>query len=159
MILSGNDSILLIKIGDNYVPIGCLTSNSFSEETELLPTTTQQSGGWRTSRANIQSYQIEFSGLQKFTIFDNQILSLDRLQLIKRNRTVIQWQELRGNNLRQEGRGIIVSLSGDNPANQDATFTGVIQGFGVPNMLIEATVLEDGEGNGVQDGNGNAITP
>jgi hypothetical protein len=160
MILSGNESLLFIKIGQNYVPIGCLTDNSFSESTELLPTTTQQSEGWRTARAGIQSYQINFTGLQFFSLLNSpNLISLDRLQLIKRNRTVVQWEEVRGNNLVQRGRGIIVELTAENPVNQDATFSGVIQGFGKPEMILQATVLEDGEANIVEDGNGNLITP
>lgn len=159
MILDGNDSILFIKISGDYVPIGCLDNNSFSESTELLPTTTQQTGGWATSRSGIQSYIINFSGLQKFTILDNTVISFDRLQLIKRNRILIEWKEERGNDLISRGKGIITELSAENPVNQDATFSGTIQGFGAPEMLLVATVLENGTGNLVEDGNGNVIQP
>lgn len=160
MILSGNESILFIKWAGNFVPIGCLTENGMQEETELLPTTTQQTNGWRTFRANLQSYSISFTGLQVFTIpAPIELLSYDRLQIIKRNRTLIEWREVRGNDLVQEGRGIIVNLSGSNPVNADGEFTGVIQGYGSPKLYLEEQLLSDGQGNGVEDGDGNGIAP
>lgn len=160
MILSGNESILYIKWAGDYIPVGCLTDNGMDEETELLPTTTQQTNGWRTFRANLQSYSLSFSGLQVFSIpVEVPILSYDRLQIIKRNRTLVQWRELRGNDLVQEGRGIIVSLSGTNPVNTDGEFSGTIQGYGSPKLFLEETLLSDGLGNGVEDGLGNGIAP
>lgn len=160
MILSGNDSVLFIKWGGVYVPVGCLTENGMIEETELLPTTTQQTNGWRTSRANLQSFSINFNGLQVFSISGNvPVLSYDRLQVIKRNRTLIDWREERGNGLVQEGKGIIISLTGSNSVNVDAEFSGTIQGFGSPKLILEGQVIEDGLGDGIQDGNENGITP
>lgn len=160
MILSGNDSIFFIKWAGDWVPVGCLTANSMSEETELLPTTTQQTSGWRTFRANLQSYTLDFTGLQVFTIdAPVTLLSYDRLQIIKRNRTLIEWREERGNDLVQEGRGIIVSLSGENPVNADGAFSGTIQGYGSPKLFLEDVLLSDGLGNGVEDGLGNGVSP
>jgi len=160
MILSGNDSILFLRLQGELVPIGCLTENSFSEETQLLPTTTRQTSGWATARANNQSYSISFSGLQVFTVLGGVgLLSLDRLQILKRNRTLLLWEEVRGNNLVQRGRGYITQLDSENPVNQDALFSGVIQGFGAPELVLQGTILSDGIGNGVEDGLGNGITP
>ena len=160
MILSGNDSILFIKWAGVYVPVGCLTENGMSEETALLPTTTQQTNGWRTSRANLQSFSINFNGLQMFSISGNvPVLSYDRLQVIKRNRTLIEWREERGNGLVQEGKGIIISLTGSNSVNVDAEFSGTIQGFGSPKLILEGQIIDDGLRNGIQDGNDNGITP
>lgn len=160
MILSGNDSILFIKWTGVYVPIGCLTENGMTEETELLPTTTQQTNGWRTSRANLQSFSLNFTGLQVFTITNNtSLLSYDRLQTIKRNRTLIEWREERGNGLVQEGKGIITQLTGTNAVNVDAEFSGTIQGFGSPKLILEGQVIQDGLNVGIQDGNENGISP
>lgn len=160
MILSGNESVLYIKWAGDYIPVGCLTDNGMDEETELLPTTTQQTGGWRTFRANLQSYSLNFAGLQVFSIpVDVEILSYDRLQIIKRNRTLIEWREVRGNNLVQEGRGIITNISGTNGVNADAEFSGTIQGYGSPKLFLEDTLLSDGLGNGVEDGLGNGVSP
>jgi hypothetical protein len=160
MILSGNDSILFLRLQGQLVPIGCLTENSFSEETQMLPTTTRQTNGWSTARANNQNYSISFAGLQVFTVLGGVgLLSLDRLQILKRNRTLVLWEEVRGNNLVQRGRGYIIQLDAENPVNQDALFSGVIQGFGAPELVLEGTILSDGIGNGVEDGLGNGITP
>jgi hypothetical protein len=160
MILSGNDSILFLRLQGQLVPIGCLTENSFSEETQMLPTTTRQTNGWSTARANNQNYSISFAGLQVFTVLGGVgLLSLDRLQILKRNRTLVLWEEVRGNNLVQRGRGYITQLDSENPVNQDALFSGVIQGFGAPELVLEGTILSDGIGNGVEDGLGNGITP
>jgi hypothetical protein len=160
MILSGNDSILFLRLQGQLVPIGCLTENSFSEETQMLPTTTRQTNGWATARANNQNYSISFAGLQVFTVLGGVgLLSLDRLQILKRNRTLVLWEEVRGNNLVQRGRGYIIQLDAENPVNQDALFSGVIQGFGAPELVLEGTILSDGIGNGVEDGLGNGITP
>ncbi len=160
MILSGNESILFIKWAGDFVPIGCLTDNGMDEETELLPTTTRQTNGWLTFRANLQSYSFNFTGLQVFTIpAPIELLSYDRLQIIKRNRTLVEWREVRGNDLVQEGRGIIVSLSGQNPVNEDGSFSGVIQGYGSPKLYLDNQLLSDGQGNGVEDGLGNGVSP
>lgn len=69
MIVNGNERVLFIKRGDNFQPVGCLTSNGMDEDTEMLPTTTRNSEGWRTSIPQIQGFTINFEGLQVPTIF------------------------------------------------------------------------------------------
>ena len=69
MIVNGNERVLFIKRGDNFQPVGCLTSNGMDEDTEMLPTTTRNSQGWRTSIPQIQGFTINFEGLQVPTIF------------------------------------------------------------------------------------------
>lgn len=158
MIVQGNDSILFIKIGDDFVPLACITENGMSEELELLPTTTNQTNGWRTSRANLQSYNINFSGLQKLTLFGNiPLLSYDRLLSIKRNRILIEWREENEGGITQQGRGYIVNLTSSNPVNVDAEFSGTIQGYGEPRIISSNNVLGDGNENAVEDGNENLI--
>lgn len=157
MILEGNDSMLFIKVGGEFRPIGCLTNNSFSENMQELPTTTLQNEGWATFRGGIQSYAIDFSGLKAFTMLSNAFISYDRLQLIKRQRTLIEWKEIRGNGLEQKGKGMIVELSDENEVNEEAPFSGTIKGFGKITMTLNETVLQNGEGNLVEDGNNNLI--
>jgi len=70
MIVSGNDRVLFIKRGDNFQPVGCLTSNGMDEDSEMLPTTTRNSEGWRTSIPQLQGYTINFEGLQVPTLFN-----------------------------------------------------------------------------------------
>lgn len=69
MIVQGNDRILFIKRGDNFQPVGCLTTNGLDESIEFLPTTTRNSEGWETQRPTMQNYSINFEGLQVPTAF------------------------------------------------------------------------------------------
>lgn len=69
MVISGNDRVLWIKRGDVFQPVGCLTSNGMDEDTEMLPTSTRNSEGWRTSIPQMQGFTINFEGLQVPTIF------------------------------------------------------------------------------------------
>jgi hypothetical protein len=69
MIVQGNDRILFIKRGDNFQPVGCLTTNGLDESIEFLPTTTRNSQGWETQRPTTQNYSINFEGLQVPTAF------------------------------------------------------------------------------------------
>ena len=69
MIVKGNDRILFIKRGENFLPIGCLTSNGMSEDMELIPTSTRNSQGWRTFAPSTQGFSVSFSGFQVATAF------------------------------------------------------------------------------------------
>ena len=61
---NGNLKLLYLYVGGEYFPIGCLTSNSFSETSDMLDTTTRQNAnGWKTSIPTNQSYNISFSGI------------------------------------------------------------------------------------------------
>ncbi len=87
--LKGDIRILYIKDGSTYLPIGCLTSNPLSEETEMLQVATSTAGGWGTSIPTNQSFSIEFSGLQMLTTGagDTTKLSYDTIRTKKRART------------------------------------------------------------------------
>ena len=63
MFTNGGYRILYIDSGAGYLPVGCLTSHSFSEESETLNTTTRDNGGWSTEVPTNQSYSISFDGL------------------------------------------------------------------------------------------------
>jgi hypothetical protein len=292
MIIRGNDRILFIKRGDIFQPVGCLTSNGMSEETETLPTTTRNSQGWRTSVATLQAYNIAFEGLQvptsfrgdsdvafstrfEITITDNEelaairfriesdpdwfilvqkvftseeiinpagqvekgadatetaanfvanlqtynpnpiityssvgnkvvltfnssnefvltnfqagafsiiepvpivataelitevipnpspLISYDRLKIIKRSRELITWRIMSASpfpSYIEEGEGYIIELSENSPVNEDATFSGSIQGWGVPRIIQQFPVLST-DGEIIEDGNDNLITP
>ncbi len=60
--INGEIRILYIKQSGDFYPIGCLTSNSFSEDFETIGTTTRDNDGWATSRPTKQSYTISFDG-------------------------------------------------------------------------------------------------
>ncbi len=136
MFTNGTYRILYIKEGIDYLPIGCLTENSFSEDSETLDTTTRENGGWRTSQPTLQSFNIDFSGLQintRFTGADLTKISYDKLKELKRNRTLIEWK-IENTDLvfLEYGKGYVTSLSEVNGVDEMISFSGSIEGFGEP---------------------------
>ena len=163
IMIDGGYSILYIKWVDEFLPIGCLTSDSFSEEIEMLETTTRDNGGWKTSTPTNQNYSISFDGIVKNTNFnggDFSKISLDRLRVLKRSRTLIEWktqdQEL---TFIDSGFGHITSLSKDASTDEFISFSANIEGYGAPYSTGRLIfTLEDGNNNTIQDGNNNEIT-
>jgi len=160
--INGTDRILYIKWNDEFLPIGCLSSDSFDESVDMLDTTTRDNQGWKTSTPTNQSYNISFDGLVINTNFnggDFTKVSYDRLRVLKRNRTLIEWQ-IKDNNLTfvDSGFGYITNLSDSANLDEFVTFSGSIVGYGQPNSTSEQSfTLQDGEENIVQDGNNNDI--
>jgi len=131
---NGSYRILYIKEGIDYLPIGCLTENSFSEDVEMLDTTTRENSGWRTSQPILQSFNIDFSGLQintRFTNADLTKISYDKLKVLKRNKTLIEWK-IENTDLvfLEYGKGYITSLSETNAIDEFITFSGTLSGSG-----------------------------
>tara|TARA_R110000822_G_scaffold9163_2_gene35793 strand:- start:2050 stop:2511 length:462 start_codon:yes stop_codon:yes gene_type:complete len=134
--INGSYSVLYVKWQGNFLPIGCLTSDSFSEESEMLDTTTRDNGGWKTSRPTSQNYNISFDGLVQNTNFiggDFNKISLDRLTVLKRSRTLIEWKTQDNNFVFVDsGFGYITSLSDLSNVNEFISFTCEIEGFVSP---------------------------
>jgi TP901-1 family phage major tail protein len=131
--IKGNDRILFIKQNDTFMPIACLTSNSISENTTMFETTTRASGGWRTSLPDNQSYNLSFSGINQLTG-----LSVETLQILKRNRVKIIWGIGTVGNITDQGFGYITDINIDDEVNQDSSFSGTIEGYGVPEQALSA---------------------
>ena len=133
-IINGTTRLISIYFNDIYYPVGCLTSNSFSEESEMLETTTRQNtGGWRSSVPTKQSYSISFSGLVTTDNKSGTILTYNDLQTLKRDRTLISWKinsEVSG--LSDFGKGYIRSISNNAEVDSFIDFTCEIEGFGKP---------------------------
>lgn len=143
--VNGTDRILYIKINGNYMPVGCLTGNSFDENSETLDTTTRDNVGWATSVPVTQSYNISFSGLQiNSTVVGGNfnIASYDRLKDIKRNRIRIDWK-IQGKEfpIVDYGQGYLTNLGETNNVGEFMTFSGTITGFGKPLVTSLGTVL------------------
>tara|TARA_R110000787_G_scaffold283803_1_gene396915 strand:+ start:90 stop:551 length:462 start_codon:yes stop_codon:yes gene_type:complete len=134
--IDGGYSVLYIKWENNFLPIGCLTSDSFSEEVEMIDTTTRDNAGWKTSAPTFQSYNISFDGLVENTnsnIANSNKISLDRLIVLKRNRTLIEWQTQDNNFVFiDRGFGYITSLSKLSSMDEFTTFSCEIDGFTFP---------------------------
>ena len=143
--VNGADRVLYIKIGTNYVPIGCLSSNSFSESSEMLDTTTRDNNGWATARPVNQNYSIQFDGLQlNSTLVGGNfaVASYDKLKYYKRNSILIEWK-LQGTlyPVVDYGFGHITDLSEAANMDEFMSFNGTITGFGEPLVTSLGTVL------------------
>lgn len=159
----GEERILYVKILGNYIPIGCLSDNSFSESVEMLDTTTRDNNGWATSKPTMQNYSLSFSGIQvNSTVAGGSldVASYDRLKELKRGRQLIEWK-LQGATfpIVDYGSAYITELSEAAAVGELITFSGSLTGFGQPFMATTALVLLN---NGdpsviVEDGNTNLI--
>jgi hypothetical protein len=161
MIVQGDDRVLFIKSGSDFVPVACLTSNGMNESLEQLETTTRESGGWSTFRPLGQQYSINFEGLNKDDFNQNLFFSYQRLKLIKRNRVKIEWQikSFEDATLIEQGFGYIVDISSSDPAGAESTFSGTLRGWGIPQITQTDLVLSDGLDNLIEDGEGSPIEP
>ena len=161
--VNGEDRILYVKINGAYLPIGCLTDNSFDESVEFLDTTTRDNGGWNTSRPLNQQYSISFNGIQINSTLAGgnfNVASYDKLKQLKRNRQLIDWK-IQGTvyPIVDYGKGYIGSISEANAVGEFMTFTGSITGYGQPLMaLTNLVVLNNGDPTViVNNGNNNVI--
>lgn len=148
----GDDRILYLKVNGNWLPVGCLTSNSISESSEMLQTTTRDNDGWATSRPTMQNYSISFEGLQINTTISGgnfQVASYDRLKLLKRNKTLLDWK-IQGTifPVVDYGKCYITELSEASSVDDFLTFSGTLTGYGIPKTrALGEFVLNDGDPN------------
>lgn len=127
--VKGDLRILYIKVSDTYVPIGCLTGNSYSESSETLGTTTRDNAGWTTFRPTNQTFGIEFAGVYDDTVS----LGYDELKEYKRNRTLLDWKiQTTGDTYYEYGRGYLTDISESADAGDIMVFSGTLQGYGRP---------------------------
>tara|TARA_R110002096_G_scaffold159223_1_gene324956 strand:- start:47 stop:508 length:462 start_codon:yes stop_codon:yes gene_type:complete len=134
--INGSYSILYIKWSGQFLPIGCLTSDSFSESAEMIDVMRTNSASWKTSTPTNQSYNISFDGLVKNTNSaggDATKISLDRLRVLKRAGTLIEWKTQDSNSIFIDtGFGYITSLSKESSTDEFISFSATIDGFGAP---------------------------
>ena len=160
--IDGTYRILFIEWDEVYLPVGLLTSESFSEGVDMIDTTTRDNNGWKTSQPTNQFYNISFDGLIVNTNFnggDFTKVSLDRLIILKRSRTLINWK-IQDTNLTfiDSGSGYITELSNSSNIDEFITFNANIEGFGTPSSTSGIVfTLQDGNNNIIQDGNNNEI--
>jgi len=147
---SGSDRILYVKYLGAWLPVGCLTSNSLSENAEMLSTTTRDNNGWSTSRPTMQSYSISFEGIQINTTMSGgtfSVASYDRLKLLKRSKTLLDWK-IQGATFPtvDYGKCYITDISEAAEADGLLTFSGTITGYGEPKTKpLNQYVLNDGD--------------
>jgi hypothetical protein len=134
---NGTYRLIYILSGGTYFPIGCLTSNSFSEQSEMIGTTTRANGGWKTSIPTNQSYRISFNGLVTISDKSGTIITYDDLKTFKRDKTLISWRsdnEVTGYS--DFGTGYINSLSNNAEIDSFIDFNAEIVGYGEPTTSL-----------------------
>lgn len=141
----GEDRILYFKINGGWLPIGCLTNNSFSENAEMLDTTTRDNGGWKTGIPISQAYSISFEGIQINTTIAGgnfSAISYDKIKILKRDRLLVDWK-VQGTKypIVDFGKCYITELSDSNPVGEFVGFSGTLTGFGKPLFTNLGTVL------------------
>lgn len=149
--INANDRILFLKQGAVFVPIACLTSNSFSESSEEFSITTRLDGGWTKSIPDSQSYEISFDGVSKLSG-----LSYFDLQTLKRQQILIKWGIGTATDIVEQGDGYIVALQSSDDTNQNSVFSGTIRGYGQPETIVSAIGVNPDDF--LSDGNDNLIS-
>jgi len=131
---NGTFKLLYIFVTDTYFPIGCLTSNSFSEQSDMLETTTRQnSEGWKSSIPTNQSFSISFNGIITTDDKSGTILTYEDLKTFKRDKTLISWKtNLEDTGFSEFGMGYIRSLSNNAEVDSFIDFSCEIEGYGKP---------------------------
>tara|TARA_R110000823_G_C15854823_1_gene492556 strand:+ start:499 stop:954 length:456 start_codon:yes stop_codon:yes gene_type:complete len=137
--IEGVYSVLYIKWQGVFLPIGCLTSDSFNEDIDTLDV--NRSSTYRGSIPTNQSYNISFDGLvigTSNTGGDSTKISLDRLTNLKTNRTLIEWKTEASNSVFiDSGFGYITNLSKSSNIDEFISFNATIQGFGAPSSYSQ----------------------
>lgn len=138
--IRGKESLFYIKKNNVWFPVACLTSSPFSEESEVIDTTTRDNNGWKTSLATNQSYSIQLSGMvvQDDEDSGNNVVSYRELRNMKRSREIIDWKiETLDGYYVDSGRAIITQISCDDPAEGWISFSATLQGYGAPDQSNE----------------------
>jgi len=128
------------------MPIGCLTSNSFSEQTEMLETTTRDNpNGWKTYVPTFQNYNISFNGLVTDDYQSDVLVTFTDLIVYKRYKQLIEWRSDDGKGSYDTGTGYIINISDAANIDEFISFDCSITGFGSPNnAALDALLQEDG---------------
>lgn len=126
------------ETSSSFLPIACLTDNSFSESADTIESFTKTQTGWKTTRPTNQSYNISFSGLD--TTDTSGKASYIILQNAKRNRELIEWR-IGTASAYYSGLGYITELNKDFPNDELITFNGSIVGSASAVIVEEVTSL------------------
>ncbi len=141
MYINSTYSILYLDFGNGFLPIGCLTQTSFTENVETLETTTKENNGWKTNVLTSQGFSLSFSGLSINTLYnggDFTKYSYDVLKTLKRNRALVDYQikNLNTGNI-ESGKCQITDLSGNYNLDEFESFEGTLLGYGQPTSTNE----------------------
>ena len=130
--INGASKVLYIKLGQDYIPIGCLTENNISESASFIETTTRDNQeGWSTSIPVAQNYSIGFSGLMTAQEVEAGLYTYADLKFKKRNFLKIEWQTRDAFDNYDFGSGYISELSDAANIDEYVSFSGSITGYGI----------------------------
>lgn len=141
----------------DWVPVGCLTDSGKSVSSQMLPTTTRQTGGWESFVPSNKRYSINFQGLQILTLDggDTTKMSYDQLTQYMYADTLLEWR-LADTELTfiEEGDCYIENLSDAANVGGLLEFSGNLRGTGTPVFTSGALSyqFQDGELFEFQDG-------
>lgn len=132
----GKHKVLYIKKDTVFYRIGYLTTNSFNESADMLGTTTRENtDGWQSSIPTLQSYTITFNALITIDNGGESFISHYELLMLKRDRTLIEWQIYNSEGIYIEtGKGYITSIGETDTVEDLISFDGKIIGYGKPEI-------------------------
>ena len=133
MAVLGQTELLYIKTDNGYLPIGCIVGHSFSEDTDMLDTTTLYDGGWETSTPVRQRANLSFNGLVGDELTSTTKVTFQDLRSMKRNRELVEWKIDRADGFADYGEGYITSIGESAEVDSLITFDANIKVEGEPN--------------------------
>jgi len=144
--IKGEDQLFYILKEESWLPVGCLTADSFTESVEMLGTTTRDNNnGWKTSTPTNQSYSISLNGLINKTYISDSIATYYDLVVNKRYKQLVFWKADDGLGSYDYGQGYITDISKASNVDEFVSFDCTITGFGEPlNEELARLLLEAG---------------
>ena len=129
MAVKGENSILYVHDGKDYLPVACVTTSQFQTSLEQVDGTVTKCDLNPESRAGKFTYSWSFDGELSN---DASKASYDFLLKKQQAKEVIYWKEVEttetSTSKTQFGKGMITSLSKSANANEMITFSGQIDG-------------------------------
>lgn len=138
MSIKGNDIILSVydTAGSAYRPVACLTTNALNETREIITSPVTKCDPDNVSKTKgAKDYNLTFDGQYIDTTSvggDSAKASHDFLRSIGDSQETITWRMATGlaDTPFYYGNAILTDLTLTSPVNQDATFTGTLDGSG-----------------------------
>lgn len=119
-------SVMLLYIND--LPVGCLTSNSLSEQVAFMRTGNTTEKGAITSLPTLYGYSIPFEAVMSI---DNTLCDYQTIKNYFRNRTKIDWSIINSEtNEGDAGQAFIENLELTASTEDFIKFTGTLTGYG-----------------------------
>ena len=147
----GDDQIVYARNGGSYQPIGCLSANSWTENVEMMETTTRDDGRWKTYYPSLHGFSFSMSGFVEQIESSDKITFTD-LRSMSRNNILIDFKVTRPSGYDDYFQGYIQSINEDGAAGSLVTFSASVIGVGDPsndlyvNMSKYTEYVDDEDG-------------